>query len=116
MPSSEMFGLVALVRTDDSLDRIALVIRVTRIGEIVTTLVATSNRSTLRRNTIYFHAPKHWFLQEPEGRTRHSSYQEENCHGSKLDSLPAVAWRDRIAMTNVFRRNPKWGYLGLFSW
>jgi hypothetical protein len=39
---------VALVRTDVSEERIASIIRVTRIGELGTTLPVTSNRSTLR--------------------------------------------------------------------
>jgi hypothetical protein len=36
MPSSGMLGSVALVRTDDSEERIASIIRVTRIGELGT--------------------------------------------------------------------------------
>jgi hypothetical protein len=43
---------VALVRTDVSEERSASFIRVTRLGELGTTLAATSNRRTLRRNTI----------------------------------------------------------------
>jgi hypothetical protein len=37
---------VALVRTDVSEERIASIIKVTRIGEVGTTLAVTSNRST----------------------------------------------------------------------
>jgi hypothetical protein len=44
-------GRVALVETDVSEKRIALIIRVTIIGELGTTLSVTSNRGTLRRNT-----------------------------------------------------------------
>jgi hypothetical protein len=44
MPSSEMLRLVALVRTDVSDQLSASIIRVTRIGELGTTLVVTSNR------------------------------------------------------------------------
>jgi hypothetical protein len=47
-----MLRRVALVRTDVSGERIASIIRVTRIGELGKTLVETSNRSTLRRNAI----------------------------------------------------------------
>jgi hypothetical protein len=43
-----MLRRVALVRTDDSEERSASFIRVTRIGEIETTLAVTSNRRTLR--------------------------------------------------------------------
>jgi hypothetical protein len=43
-----MLRRVALVRTDVSEERSASFIRVTRIGERVTTLAVTSNRHTLR--------------------------------------------------------------------
>jgi hypothetical protein len=46
-----MLRRVALVRSDVSEERSASIIRVTRIGELGTTLAVTSNRSTLRRNT-----------------------------------------------------------------
>jgi hypothetical protein len=49
--SSGMLHRVALVRTDVSEDLSATFIRVTRIGELGTTLAVTSNRRTLRRNT-----------------------------------------------------------------
>jgi hypothetical protein len=42
---------VALVRTDVSEELSASFIRVTRIGELGTTLAVTSNRHALRRNT-----------------------------------------------------------------
>jgi hypothetical protein len=48
--SSGMLRRVVLVRTDVSEDLSASFIRVTRIGELGTTLAATSNRLTLRRN------------------------------------------------------------------
>jgi hypothetical protein len=48
---SGMLRRVALVRTDNSEERRASFIRVTRIGELGTTLAVTSNRLTLRRNT-----------------------------------------------------------------
>jgi hypothetical protein len=49
--SSGKLRPVALVRTDVSEELSATFIRVTRIGELVTTLAVTSNRRTLRRNT-----------------------------------------------------------------
>jgi hypothetical protein len=50
MSSSGMLRSVALVRTDVSDEFSASIIRVTRIGELGTTLAVTSNRRALRRN------------------------------------------------------------------
>jgi hypothetical protein len=47
MPSSGMLRRVALVRTDVSKELSASFIRVTRIGELGTTLAVTSNQCTL---------------------------------------------------------------------
>jgi hypothetical protein len=47
MPSSGMLRRVALVRIDVSEEFGASIIRVTRIGEIGTTLAVTSNRRAL---------------------------------------------------------------------
>jgi hypothetical protein len=52
MVSSGLLRRVALVRTDVSEETFASFIRVTKIGELRTTQAATSNRCTLRRNTI----------------------------------------------------------------
>jgi hypothetical protein len=49
MVSSWMLRRVALVRTDVSKELSSSFIRVTRIGELGTTLAATRNRRTLRR-------------------------------------------------------------------
>jgi hypothetical protein len=54
MLSSGMLRRVALVRTDVSEEPSASFIRVTRIGELGTTLFVTSNRRTMRRNTLVF--------------------------------------------------------------
>jgi hypothetical protein len=51
MVSSGMLRRVALVRTDVREELSASFIRVTKIGELGTTLAVTSNRRTLRRNT-----------------------------------------------------------------
>jgi hypothetical protein len=51
MVSSGMLRRVALVKTDVSEER-NISIRVTRIGDLGTTLALTSNRRTLRRNTM----------------------------------------------------------------
>jgi hypothetical protein len=51
MVSSGMLRLVALVRTDVTEELSASFVKVTRIGELGTTLAVTSNRRALRRNT-----------------------------------------------------------------
>jgi hypothetical protein len=53
MVSSGMLGRVAVVRTDVSEEPSASFIRVTRIGELGSTLAATSNRRTQRRNSEF---------------------------------------------------------------
>jgi hypothetical protein len=67
MASSGMLRRVAPVRTDVSEE-----IRVTRIGELGTTLALTSNRRTLRKK----------YLQEPHGvtsqKTQFVSHRREN--------------------------------------
>jgi hypothetical protein len=70
MPSSGMLRHVTLVRTDISEERIASIIRVTRIGKLGTTLAVISNQSTLQRNTMYMYVPpKCRFLQKPHEAT-----------------------------------------------
>jgi hypothetical protein len=54
MVSSGMLRRVALVRTDFTEELSASFIRVTRIGELGTTLAVTSYRRTLRRNAKVF--------------------------------------------------------------
>jgi hypothetical protein len=53
MTSSGMLRRVAIVRTNVSEELSASFIRVTRTGELGTTLAVTNNRSTLRRNTKF---------------------------------------------------------------
>jgi hypothetical protein len=48
-----MLHRVALVRTDVSEERNASIIRVTKIGELGTTIAVTSNRRTLRRYNAF---------------------------------------------------------------
>jgi demethoxyubiquinone hydroxylase (CLK1/Coq7/Cat5 family) len=62
MVSFGMLRRVALVKTDVSEEHIASIIRVTRIGELGTTLVVTSNRRTLRRNTTWYKIKKSPFF------------------------------------------------------
>jgi hypothetical protein len=56
-----MLRRVALVRTDVSEELSASFIRVTRIGELETTLAVTSNWGTLRRNTWYWYYWYYWY-------------------------------------------------------
>jgi hypothetical protein len=53
MVSSGMLRRVALIRTDISEELRAIFLRVTRIGELGTTLAVTNNRRTLRRNILF---------------------------------------------------------------
>jgi hypothetical protein len=53
MASSGMLRRVALARTDVSEERSASIIRVTRIGELGTTLAVTSNRLTLLSVSLF---------------------------------------------------------------
>jgi hypothetical protein len=53
MASSVMLCRVALVRTDVSEEPSASIIRMTRIGEIGTTLAVTSNRLTLLSHIVF---------------------------------------------------------------
>jgi hypothetical protein len=57
MVSSGMLRRVALVRTDVSEDLSTSFIKVTRIGELGTTLDVTSNRRKLRKNTWHLAIP-----------------------------------------------------------
>jgi hypothetical protein len=72
--SSGTLRRVALVRTDVSEEPSASSIRVTRIGELGTTLAVTSNRRTFVACVVTLMkealgSPKRRFLQEPHGIT-----------------------------------------------
>jgi hypothetical protein len=54
MSSSGMLRRVVLVRTDVSVELRTSIIRVTRIGELGTTLAVPSNRRTLRRTVASY--------------------------------------------------------------
>jgi hypothetical protein len=73
MVSSGMLCRVALVRTDVSEELSASFIRVTRIGELGTTLAVTSNWRTLRKNTKWEGTP---FSNLPEDTILHIHRRE----------------------------------------
>jgi hypothetical protein len=58
MLSSGILRRVAIVRTDVSVEHIASIITVLKIGELETTLAVTSNRRTLQRNIIAFRSSR----------------------------------------------------------
>jgi hypothetical protein len=66
MASSGMLCRVALVRPDVSEELSASFIRVTRIGELGTTLAVTRNRCMVFRRQV---PPKPRYLQAPHGVT-----------------------------------------------
>jgi hypothetical protein len=53
MPSSGILRSLVLIRAEVPEELSAYIVRVTRIGELETTLVVTSNRRTLRRNIFH---------------------------------------------------------------
>jgi hypothetical protein len=69
MASSGMLRRVDLVRIDVSEELGASIIRVTRIGELGTTLAVTSNRRTLRRNM---------FVDKRRSLDRYNSPEDQN--------------------------------------
>jgi hypothetical protein len=62
MPSSGILHRMDLVRTDVSEERIASIMRVTRIEELGTTLVVTNNRNTLRRITVAYYTILYYII------------------------------------------------------
>jgi hypothetical protein len=114
MPSSVMLCHMALVRTDVSKEHSASIIRVTRIGELGTTLAVTSNQSMLQRNNspilvtvmmevicfsessvltraIERNNPEDGFLQVLQGLK-----SKATCLPTCLASVEPVKWRTQV--------------------
>jgi hypothetical protein len=60
---------VDLVRTDNSEERISPIIRVTRLGDLGTTLAVTSNQNALLADDGHDVPSKRRYLQQPHGVT-----------------------------------------------
>jgi hypothetical protein len=69
MASSGMLRLVALVRTDVSEERIASIIRLTRIGELGTTIAISIKRNRLRSSTMAMRSSETSLLKKRHGVT-----------------------------------------------
>jgi hypothetical protein len=89
--SSGMLRHVSLVRTDVSEERIAYIIRVTRIGELGTTLAVISNRSTLRRNSGYT------FLRNVSSYKSHMAWHPRRRHSSH-----SPPWKRQVIQSSRF--------------
>jgi hypothetical protein len=86
MASSGMLRSVALVRTDVSEELSASFIRMTRIGELETTLAVGSNRRTLRRNTTRRNISEDIILHSHR-RENLKSYKEESSSSETLVTM-----------------------------
>jgi hypothetical protein len=84
-----MWSRVAYVRTYVSEERITSAIRVTRIGEIGTTLAATNNWSVLRKIQLIVTANANIFLWKVDSYKSHRHHIQEDgiLHGHRLENL-----------------------------
>jgi hypothetical protein len=96
------------LRTDVWKEYVASIIRVTRIGEIGTTLAVTSNRSTLRRNTsVAIYCERRSWLADchpDDGRDTFlrnvSSYKIHTAsHPRQRHSSQSRQWKHQLLLT-----------------
>jgi hypothetical protein len=95
MVSSGILHRVALVRTDVWEELSSSLIRVTKIGELGTTLAVTSNRRTLRRNAISPISSKE-VLSSSETRFLHEP------HGVTSQKTPFIIWNMSVSLGSGF--------------
>jgi hypothetical protein len=96
MVSSGMLRRVALVRTDVSKELSASFIRVTRIGELGTTLAVTSNRRTLWRNLVFLRSVHRLLVTAsvvPSSPIR-VTLMKEMLSSSETSILTRATWRN----------------------
>jgi hypothetical protein len=115
MPSSWMLHRVALIRTDISEERIASVIRVTRISELGTTLAVTSNWSLLWRNilvTLMMEATCFTEILVLTRSTRHHVPEDgilcSHCH----QNLRSYASYFCLSLQDYMCKTPSWAVFG----
>jgi hypothetical protein len=105
MASSGMLRRVALVRTDVSEELSASFIRVTRIGELGTTLAVTRNRRTLRRNTLMKEALSSSETSILTRATRRKIPEDAILHSNRRENLKSyielagwtLQWRSHVS-------------------
>jgi hypothetical protein len=92
MVSSGMLRRVHLVRTDVSEELNASFIRVTRIGELGTTVAVTSNRRTLRRNTTWYEALSSSGTSVLTRATRRNITEDTILHSHRRENLKSYTF------------------------
>jgi hypothetical protein len=108
MVSSGMLRRVALVRADVSEELSASFIRVTRIGELGTTLTATSNRRTQRTLVASYRSSGTSVLTRT---TRHTIPEDAILYSHHRESLKSYITKlvmTAPSYTNLVARSARW--------